>query len=132
MLHRSSNRSRRPLPALLMLASCWISCWVMAGASSAAQQRCVETQTPRRIKLVTAAYPRVAKDNELGGMVELEFTIRRDGSTAAIRVVKSEPEGLFEVSAITALAQWRYEPVLCDGLPVEQRAMVRIKFSPEA
>lgn len=78
--------------------------------------------------MVAAAYPSAAKENRSSGFVELQFTVQPDGSTANIAVVRSEPPGVFEVSAITALSQWRYEPVVRNGKPVAQRAVVRIKF----
>lgn len=119
------SQPRRWLPALLVFAACW---------SASAQQRdltdcdCAVAETLRRTRIVSADYPRVAKDNGLTGMVELRFTVQPDGSTTGIEVVRSEPEGVFEASAIAAVAQWRYEPVLRDGQPVAQRAMVRISF----
>jgi protein TonB len=63
--------------------------------------------------------------------VELEFTVRTDGSTADIVVTNSHPRGLFDSSATRAVGQWRYKPVMLNGKPVDQRAAVRIRFSDE-
>jgi len=128
MLHRSIRRPGCWLPALLMVAACWPS--AAQHSAAAADTDYVEAHALRRIRIVPAVYPQVAKDNAFSGMVELKFTIRPDGSTADIVVVRSEPAGLFEVSAITALAQWLYEPVVRNGQPVAQRAMIRIRFHP--
>jgi hypothetical protein len=38
---------------------------------------------------------------------------------------------VYDSSAIYAISQWRYKPVLQNGKPVEQRAAVRIRFSEE-
>ena len=34
-------------------------------------------------------------------------------------------------AAVTAVRQWRYQPVMRDGKAVEQRAAVRIRFTEE-
>jgi TonB family protein len=126
--------SKSLLSTLLAVTACWCSsahpadCSASVPAATACTQ-CVCATTLRRIKVVNAVYPQVAKDNALGGTVDLQFTVQPDGSTADIEVVKSDPQGLFETSAIKALSQWRYEPVIRDGKPVAQRAMVRIKFT---
>jgi protein TonB len=83
----------------------------------------------RRTYIANAAYPSTARENKVEGWVELAFTIQPDGSTANIEVQNASPAGVFEESAIAALAQWRYEPVICDGQPVRQRAMIRVRFS---
>jgi protein TonB len=100
-----------------------------ASATSADSPR-VNAVMLRRTKIVNAAYPQVAKDNALSGMLELNFTLQPDGSTSDIEVVKAEPFGLFEESAIKAVAQWRYEPVIRDGKAVAQPVTVNIKFAP--
>jgi outer membrane biosynthesis protein TonB len=39
------------------------------------------------------------------------------------------PAGVFDQAAMTALSQWRYQPVLRDGKPTPQRARIRIRFA---
>jgi protein TonB len=63
--------------------------------------------------------------------VEVEFTVRTDGSTGDIVVTNSSPRHTFDNAASVAVAQWRYKPVTRDGKPVEQRAAVRIRFAEE-
>ena len=127
MQHFPPHSRRRWLPALLALIAC--------GSSSAQAPACtdrtniVSASTLRRTHIVNAAYPTSAQENKVEGWVELIFTIQSDGSIADIAVQNANPAGVFEESAIAALAQWRYEPVLCDGQPVRQRAMIRVKFS---
>jgi TonB family protein len=61
--------------------------------------------------------------------VELEFTVRPDGSTGDIVVTNASPRRTFDGAAKSAVSQWRYKPVVREGKPVEQRAAVRIRFS---
>jgi TonB family protein len=67
----------------------------------------------------------------MSGWVELEFTVRADGSTGDIVVTNSSPRRTFDNAAMTAVGQWRYQPVIRDGKPAEQRAAVRIRFADE-
>ena len=70
--------------------------------------------------------PAIAVSN---GWVELEFTVRTDGSTADIVVTNSNPRRTFDAAARNAISQWRYKPVARDGKAVDQRVAVRIRFS---
>jgi outer membrane biosynthesis protein TonB len=39
---------------------------------------------------------------------------------------------VFDDAAMRAVRQWRFEPVVRNGEKVEQRAMVRLKFSQQS
>ena len=88
----------------------------------------VPAATLTRTKTVAASYPREAVRRGTEGHVEVRFTVARDGSTREFEVVVAEPVGVFEEAAIEALRGWRFEPVMKNGEPAEQRASVRMKF----
>ena len=67
----------------------------------------------------------------MNGWVELEFTVLADGSTGNIVVTNSSPRRVFDSSAVNAVKQWRYKPVMRGGKAVDQRAAVRIRFTEE-
>jgi protein TonB len=67
----------------------------------------------------------------MSGWVELEFTVRTDGSTSDIVVTNSSPRKTFDAAAVSAVGQWRYKPVMRDGKAVDQRASIRIRFTDE-
>jgi TonB family protein len=71
------------------------------------------------------------RNRSLNGWVELEFTVRPDGSTDDIVVTNSYPRKIFDSAAVRAVGQWRYKPVMQGGKAVDQRAAVRIRFSEE-
>ncbi|MEX2207906.1 MAG: energy transducer TonB [Myxococcota bacterium] len=74
-------------------------------------------------------YPERALRFRREGVVELEFTIAIDGTVHDIRVLRSEPEGVFDRAATKALAKWRYAPQLVNAVPSERRGVrVRIVF----
>ncbi len=45
-----------------------------------------------------------------------------------ITVVAGEPSGVFDRAARSALARSRYLPVTRNGVPVAQRARIRVRF----
>ena len=84
-----------------------------------------------RIEYVAPKFPAASRNGQVNGWVELEFTVRTDGSTGDIVVTNSYPRNVFDSSAVRAVGQWRYKPVMLNGKPVDQRAAVRIRFSDE-
>jgi TonB family protein len=85
----------------------------------------------QRLEYVAPKFPAMTRNRAASGWVELEFTVRADGSIADIVVTNSNPRRTFDNAAMTAVGQWRYKPVVRDGKPVEQRAAVRIRFADE-
>jgi TonB family protein len=82
---------------------------------------------PRR-REVPAVYPRAALSNGTEGWVDLEFMISPDGVPSEIRVKASEPLSVFDVAAIQALQQWRFQPLSSDGTPSARAATLRMQF----
>jgi protein TonB len=89
----------------------------------------VGANTLQRLEYVAPKYPVLSRMSRGSGWVEVEFTVRPDGSTGDVVVTNSSPRRTFDNAATQAVAQWRYKPVMRDGKPVEQRAAVRIRFS---
>ena len=74
-------------------------------------------------------YPIEAARRRQEGWVDLEFTVRADGSVHEPIVRNAQPAGVFEQAAVRAVQTWRFKSVLRDGKPVEQRARLRLRFS---
>ena len=62
------------------------------------------------IKRVEPLYPVTAHEQGVTGMVQLNFTVLEDGTTADVSVIKSTAGGVFNGSAIAAVQNWRYKP----------------------
>lgn len=77
---------------------------------------------------VEPVYPKRAKMMKLKGFVELEFTITQAGSVIDIKVLKSDPPNIFDLSAKRALSRWKFKPKIENNNAVEQRASVQINF----
>jgi TonB family protein len=76
---------------------------------------------------VAPNYPRIASARNIEGWVEVEFTVTTEGDVRDAKVVESSA-GLFEDAALSAIARWRFEPVVEDGRPVPVRAALKFTF----
>lgn len=80
------------------------------------------------VERVPAEYPPRLVARGVTGWVELAFTVTASGKTAEIEVLNAEPEEAFNVSAIEAVEQWRFEPRTFRGTPISQRTMARLVY----
>jgi TonB family protein len=105
----------------------------LANAHASATQRdsVVGANSLARTEYVAPKFPAATRNRNMSGWVELEFTVRADGSTSDIVVTNSSPRKTFDASAVAAVEQWHYKPVMRDGRAVDQRASIRIRFSDE-
>ncbi len=79
-------------------------------------------------------YPTEALAAKREGQVIVQFTITMQGTTRDIVAVESSsPE--FAAPSVAAVAQWRYQPHLQDGQPVERtgvRTVLRFQLNPQS
>jgi protein TonB len=68
-------------------------------------------------------YPSYAAAHNIEGWVRVRFDITTAGAVSNARVVAAKPMGMFEASALNAIASWRYQPQIDDGAAVEQRGL---------
>jgi protein TonB len=73
------------------------------------------------------AYPQVAKDNKLQGVVVLEVDVAANGTVSDATVVTG-PAVLVQ-PALDAVRQWVYKPTLLAGQPVEAVSTVTFNFA---
>lgn len=85
-----------------------------------------EIREPHRLKDVKPAYPRIAQQSRVQGIVILECTISAQGQVTDVRVLRSIP--LLDQAAIDAVKQWVYEPTLLNGVPVPVIMTVTVNF----
>lgn len=72
-------------------------------------------------------YPDAAEARGVEGHVTLEFTVNPFGDVASPRVVTSEPSGVFDLAALSAVSRWRY-PSDPDREPTTLRETVRFNL----
>lgn len=83
-------------------------------------------QAAKLIKRVPPVYPEEAIKHRLGGVVRLDVVIAKDGSVQNVRVL--EGHAMLIQAAIDAVKQWKYQPALLDGRPLEVDAVLDVNF----
>jgi len=73
-------------------------------------------------------YPVEAARQGIAGKVMLLVTVAADGSVREVAVESATPPGVFDEASIEAARQWRFEPAMKDGKPVEDRRRVPVTF----
>lgn len=76
---------------------------------------------------VRPIYPPLAKQARIQGTVRLQAIIAKDGTIQELQVVTGHP--LLVQSALDAVRQWRYQPTLLNGEPVEVSTTIDVVFT---
>lgn len=84
-------------------------------------------QAARIINRVQPEYPERARRNGITGTVRLHVIVGKDGAIKQLEVVSGHP--LLQQAALDAVRQWRYQPTLLNGEPVEVDTTIDIIFS---
>ena len=71
-------------------------------------------------------YPELARMTRTQGDVEFEAVIGKDGTIEQLKVVRGHP--LLVKAAVDAVRQWRYQPTLLNGEPVEVLTDITVSF----
>lgn len=80
------------------------------------------------IKKVQPVYPAAAKQGRVQGQVDLQVVISPEGVPVDISVISSPSDDLTQ-SALDAVGQWRYRPVLLNGAPVQVMTNVTVNYT---
>ena len=81
---------------------------------------------PKKLKDVKPAYPDIAKQARVQGIVILECTISPQGRVTDVKVLRGIP--LLDAAAQEAVRQWVYTPTLLNGVPVPVIMTVTVNF----
>jgi protein TonB len=84
-------------------------------------------QQAKLINMVRPVYPPLAKQARIQGTVRLQAIIDRQGNVVQLEVLSGHP--LLVNAALDAVRQWRYQPTLLNGEPVEVVTTVDVVFS---
>ncbi len=82
---------------------------------------------PKKIKDVPPAYPAIAQQARVQGVVILEARVDEGGNVSHTHVLRSIP--LLDQAAIDAVKQWQYTPTLMNGVAVPIIMTVTVNFS---
>ncbi len=81
----------------------------------------------RILNRVQPQYPPLARQTRISGTVRLHAIISKDGSIQQLEVISGHP--LLQQAALDAVRQWRYQPTLLNGEPVEVDTTIDVIFS---
>ncbi|MBI4873528.1 MAG: energy transducer TonB [Acidobacteria bacterium] len=84
-------------------------------------------QQARLVNQPKPVYPPLAKQARIQGVVRFNAIIGRDGSIMNLQVVSGHP--LLVPSALEAVRQWKYQPTLLNGEPVEVVTQIDVNFT---
>jgi len=84
-------------------------------------------QAAKLINKVQPVYPPLARQTRISGTVKLHAIIGKSGNVEQLQVVSGHP--LLVQSALDAVKQWRYQPTLLNGEPVEVDTEIDVIFS---
>src|SRR4030088_884204 len=79
------------------------------------------------VNKVQPVYPPLARQTRISGTVRLHAIIGKDGSVQQLEVLNGHP--LLQQAALDAVRQWRYQPTLLNGDPVEVDTTIDVIFS---
>jgi protein TonB len=84
-------------------------------------------RAPKLLNRVTPAYPELAMAARTSAMLILEASVDVDGRVQDVKVLRGQP--LFDKAALEAVRQWRYQPLLLNGIPVPFIVSVTLSFN---
>lgn len=73
-------------------------------------------------------YPRLSRQNEEQGVVELRIFVKADGTAGTVEVISSSSYPLLDESARSTVQTWRFNPATVDGKPVGEWYRLSIPF----
>ncbi len=86
-------------------------------------------RVPRKLLDVRPVYPPSMRDAGREGIVPIDAVIGQDGTVHAVRVLSANVHPDFAVAAAEAVRQWRFDPTLLNGQPVDVTMTVTVTFS---
>jgi periplasmic protein TonB len=72
---------------------------------------------------VPPQYPRRALSRGIEGWVLLEFTVTQFGTVEDPRVIRADPESIFDSAALRAVSRWKYKPQTLNGRPTDRQGV---------
>lgn len=85
-----------------------------------------------RVVGAAPAYPYGARSRGVGGLVTARLIVDASGRTREVRIVAADPPQVFDRAVVRALSNWRFEPMLEDGVPVAREITQQFEFEPES
>jgi periplasmic protein TonB len=86
-----------------------------------------QLKAPKLLHRVAPPYPLLAETARISMMLILEAEVGTDGRVQRVTVLRGHP--LFDETGMAAVKQWRYQPLLLNGVPTPFILSVTLNFS---
>lgn len=103
----------------------------LGGGGSVAGAGGSVVKSARVLKRAEPVYPERAKAAQITGSVTLKIHISESGEVLHCLVMSSEPSGVFDASAISAVEKWKFEPAVKNGQKVSSYMVQKLSFRME-
>jgi TonB family protein len=136
---------KQPLPArtrkiagttcvALLVAGASYAAWAAqparpAPATPTAASQPAPVRTLVKIGPMDKLSPPVYPNTKLEGKVDIELLVAANGTVKDVKVIKAEPQGVFEQVTIDAARQWHVTPATENGKPIESRVRTQVVFT---
>lgn len=74
-------------------------------------------------------YPSYARERGIGGEVWLKLLVDAQGDVEQVQLVSSNPEGVFDQTALESVREWSFDPAKYKGKPVKVWVKQKISFN---
>jgi len=85
-----------------------------------------QIKQPTLIQRVPPVFPPLALQARASAIVIIEAHVGTDGRVMSVRLLRGSP--LFDDAALAAVKQWRYQPLLLNGVPTQFLLTVTVNF----
>ena len=122
---------RQPADALVVVEPAVVKQPSPQAAAQASAAQPAGTSTTRPAKPVSnpsPVYPAEAVRQRIEGTVILRVTVSASGRVTAVQIVESSGYGQLDAAARAAVQQWKFEPAVRDGQPVDWTARLPVRF----
>jgi TonB family protein len=86
-------------------------------------------RAPRKLKHVSPIYPETMRAAGVEGTVPLEAIITATGTVQSVRLLSATVHPELALAAVEAVRQWRFEPTLLNGSPVDIALSTTVTFT---
>lgn len=85
---------------------------------------------PTVLKRIAPRYPSRALRKKIEGHILVEFLVTKAGDVKgdSLKVIESEPKGVFDKAVLRSIKRWRFKSKVIDGKPVAYKARQRLEF----
>jgi TonB family protein len=86
-------------------------------------------QASRLVSQIKPVYPTDLQQQGVEGTVKIQAVLTKEGVLSGIQVISVNMDPRLTQPALDAVKQWRYQPTLLNGEPVEVVTMIDVNFS---